>query len=85
MVLIFRVLEQSFSDSNMHSIITQGLVKAQLWIQHVWVRPETLRFYPFQLLTAVLNYKSHFESRHNEQREEIRRHTQGIIEQNEGL
>lgn len=47
MLLIFQVLEQSFSDSSMHSTITQGLVEVQFLIQQVWVRPETLHFYPF--------------------------------------
>lgn len=47
MLLIFRALEQSFSDSDVPSTITQGLVEAQFPIQQVWVRPETLRFYPF--------------------------------------
>lgn len=47
MLLIFRALEQSFSDSDVPSTITQGLVEAQFPIQQVWVRPETLHFYPF--------------------------------------
>lgn len=47
MVLIFQVLGQSFSDSNVHSAITQGLAEVQFLIQQVWVRPETLHSCPF--------------------------------------